>query len=93
MTNTNGINMPVRKTAVSIPEEVLAEVDRAAEERGESRSGYITRVLRQAVRARRDADIMRRLNDLFADEEVRQDQARTADELDHAGTDFSEEGW
>ena len=51
---TNLTTMPHVKTAIAVPEDLLAEVDRAARARGESRSKYITRVLRAAVRARRD---------------------------------------
>ena len=59
--------MARHKTAIAIPEDLLAEVDAAARERSESRSAFITRVLQAAVRARRDRDITRRLDALFAD--------------------------
>jgi hypothetical protein len=58
------------KTAIAIPEDLLAEVDAAARQRNESRSAFITRVLQAAVRARRDRDITRRLDALFADPAV-----------------------
>ncbi len=60
--------MASSKIAITVPEEVLAEVDAAARARGETRSGFISRILRTALRARRDAGITRRLNELFADE-------------------------
>jgi hypothetical protein len=85
--------MAVRKTAVAIPEELLGDVDRAAKERGESRSRYISRILRAAVRARRDAEVTRRLDELFADEPPRKDQLRGAEELDAMGTDWTDERW
>jgi aminopeptidase N len=85
--------MAVRKTAVAIPEELLSDVDRAAKERGESRSRYISRILRAAVRARRDAEVTRRLDALFADEALRKDQVRGAEELDAMGTDWTDERW
>ena len=85
--------MTVRKTAVAIPEELLSDVDRAASERGESRSRYISRILRAAVRARRDAEITRRLDALFADERLGKDQLRGAQELDTLGTDWTDERW
>lgn len=62
--------MAMRKTAITVPEEILAEVDRAARRRGESRSRFISRVLSAAVRARRDAEVTRRLDELFADPAV-----------------------
>ena len=85
--------MPLHKTAVTIPVDLLAQVDRAARQRGESRSRYVTRVLAAAVRARRDADITRRLNELFAADDVGDEQRRTADELGRAGTDWDDERW
>jgi metal-responsive CopG/Arc/MetJ family transcriptional regulator len=85
--------MPLRKTAIALPDNLLAAVDRAAESRGESRNRFVTRVLQEAVRARRDADVTKRLNELFTNVEIAQEQARTADELDAVGTDWSTERW
>jgi hypothetical protein len=85
--------MAMRKTAVAIPEELLAEVDAAAEARGESRSRYITRLLRLSVQARRDAEVTRRLNELFAREDSRGELRRSARGLDSLGTDWQEKGW
>jgi hypothetical protein len=90
---TGGNTLTVRKTAVAIPEELLDAVDRAARERGESRSRYISRVLRAAVRARRDAEITRRLDELFADEGLRREQLREVEELDALGTSWADERW
>ena len=85
--------MAVRKTAIAIPEELLAEVDRAAEERGDSRSGYITRLLRMAVQARRDAEVTRRLNEFFAQSEGAAELAREAEEWEAVSTDWTDERW
>jgi metal-responsive CopG/Arc/MetJ family transcriptional regulator len=85
--------MPLRKTAIAVPEDLLAAVDKAARERHESRNGFVTRVLRYAVRARRDAEITRRLNELFAKPELADRQRVEASELDAAGTDWSDERW
>jgi hypothetical protein len=85
--------MPVRKTAIAIPETLLADVDRSARERGESRSRYITRVLEVAVRARRDAEITRRLDDLFADPKLQRDQRRGARVLDADVSLWNDERW
>jgi len=85
--------MARRKTAIAVPEEILEEVDRAARERGESRSGFISRVLRLTVRARRDAEVTRRLNALFADQSLLEEQRREANELTTLGIDWSSERW
>jgi metal-responsive CopG/Arc/MetJ family transcriptional regulator len=85
--------MAYRKTAIAVPEQLLADVDRAAQARGESRSAYISRVLAVAVRARRDAEITRKLDELFADERVRKAQRRGAAALDRVGSDWTDERW
>jgi metal-responsive CopG/Arc/MetJ family transcriptional regulator len=85
--------MASTKTAITVPQELLAEVDRAASERGESRSKYITSVLRLAVRARRDAEITRRLDELFADDTVARAQRKGAAALDDLGSSWTDERW
>jgi len=85
--------MSTRKTAIAVPEELLDAVDAAARDRGESRSRFINRVLRAAVSARRDAEITRRLDALFADGDVAAEPLRAAGELDAAGTDLEDEAW
>jgi hypothetical protein len=91
--NTEGSTMPYRKTAIAVPEALLADVDRAAGERGESRSAYIARVLAVAVRAKRDAEITKKLDQLFADERLTKAQRRGAAVLDRLGTDWTDERW
>ena len=54
---------------------------------------FISRILRTALRARRDAGITRRLNELCADERVVIEQERITRAADSTGTDWSEEGW
>ena len=82
-----------RKTTIAVPEEILEDVDRAARERGESRSRFITRVLRLVVRARKDAEVTRRLDELFADESLREEQRLAAEESEDLGVDWSNERW
>ena len=85
--------MPLRKTAIAIPDDLLTAVDRAARERHESRNRFVTRVWRYAVSARRDAEITRRLNELFAVPHLAKRHKREASELDRIGTDWSDERW
>src|SRR2546427_11290645 len=72
--------MAHRKTAIAVPAEILDEVDRAARARGESRSRFITRVLRLAVGARRDAEVTRRLAAFFAVASLAEEQRQEADD-------------
>ena len=71
--------MPVHKIAISIPREVMVEVDRAARERGVARSRFISDVLRLVARARTDAEVTRRLDAVFADPRVAAEQVGDAE--------------
>ena len=85
--------MPLQKTAIAVPQDLLAAVDHAARERGESRNRFVNRVLEQAVRARRDAEVTRRLNALFLDETLAREQSHEAARLDALGSDWTDERW
>lgn len=71
--------MPMKKVAISLPEPVLATVDRLAAEQGASRSRVISTILSRVARAKRDRDITAAVDALFADETVAAEQKRTAD--------------
>jgi hypothetical protein len=43
--------------------------------------------------ARRDAKVTKRLNELFANVELAQEQTRETSELDAVGTDWNAERW
>jgi hypothetical protein len=83
----------LQKTAIAVPAALLAEIDEAARERSESRNRLINRILGAAMRARSDADVTRRLDELFADPSVADEQRRSARSLDDAGTAWDDESW
>jgi metal-responsive CopG/Arc/MetJ family transcriptional regulator len=85
--------MPLRKTAIAVSDALLDAVDRAARSRGETRNRFITRVLEAAVRARRDADVTRRLNALFAAPEIAEAHRAETAALDDVGVAWDEERW
>ena len=70
--------MAARKFAISMPEDVMEQIDRAAADRGITRSRFIAEVLKKTARARTDAEITRRLNGVFSDEEATSEQRKTA---------------
>jgi metal-responsive CopG/Arc/MetJ family transcriptional regulator len=76
--------MPAKKFAISIPEDVMAQVDRAAAAQGVTRSRFIAKVLQRAASARTDAEVTRRLNRLFADAELEDEQRATAQAFESA---------
>ncbi len=85
--------MACRKTAITVPEKLLSEIDRAARRRGKSRSSFIVSVLETAVRARDDAEITRRFNEVFTDPETGASQLRENSDFEDAVTDLSDERW
>ncbi len=85
--------MPLRKTAIAIPDDLLSAIDRAAGDRHESRNRFVTRVLTEAVRAQNDAEVTRRLNELFASAEIVAEQTRESAVFDEAGTNWADERW
>ena len=85
--------MRLRKIEIAIPNNLLLEVDRVAQMRGESRDRFITRILQEYVHARRDLEVTRRLDEVFAEPDVVRQQIRGATELDAVGTDWNDETW
>ena len=70
--------MPCKKLAISVPAEVIKEVDRAAKLGGLTRSRFITNVLIRVASARSDVEITRRINEFFSDPEMANEQKQTA---------------
>ena len=70
--------MPCRKFAISVPAAVMAQVDLAAKHRRVTRRRFISDVLHRVAAVRRDAEITRRIDELFADVGLEREQVRTA---------------
>ena len=70
--------MAVKKFAISMPEEVMEGVDRAARRLGLTRSRFIADTLRRVASARSEAEISRRIDAFFADPAHRESQAKEA---------------
>lgn len=70
--------MPAKKFAISIPEQVMREVDCAAAARGITRSRFIAQLLERAARARSDAEITAQLDRVFSDERNAAEQRSVA---------------
>jgi len=69
--------MPLRKTTFARPKKLLTAIDQAA----------------KSIRARRNAEVTRQLNELFSDPSSAAEQAGTASALDRAGTEWNDEHW
>jgi hypothetical protein len=56
----------------------MEEVTEAAARQGLSRSAYVVQVLRKVPSARKDAEISRRINELFQEPSIAEEQSATA---------------
>jgi len=70
--------MPVTKFALSVPEDVMQAVDRAARARGVTRSRLVSQVLARVARVTRDQEISRRVDEALSDPELFEEQRSTA---------------
>ena len=77
--------MAAKKFAISVPEEVMEQVDALASRQGVTRSRLIADVLRKLARARSDEEITRRVNALFRDPAIAAEQCETARAFQRGG--------
>jgi len=75
-----------KKFAISVPITVMQQVDLAARRQGVTRSRFVSNVLRRIADARRDAEVTRRINELFADQDVGAEQKQTARDFNSLGS-------
>jgi metal-responsive CopG/Arc/MetJ family transcriptional regulator len=59
--------MAVTQFAISVPQEIMGRVDRAAKRLGLTRSRYIATVLARVVERERDAAISRKVDEFLAE--------------------------
>ena len=86
--------MAVRKIAISVPEEILKDVDRLAKKAKTNRSALISRILKEVSRASAEGSLVARINDLFADGSVQEEQKRTAHMFLHSPRrGYGKSGW
>lgn len=72
------VNVAVKKFAISVPQDVMDAVDQAAQQQGLSRSAFVALMLRRVAKARTDAEYTRRINAVFDDAQVADEQRSTA---------------
>ena len=70
--------MAVKKIAISVPEEVIRQVDRLAKRTHTTRSGLISQILKEVSQAQTQADLTVQINRVFDDFSVREEQSSTS---------------
>jgi hypothetical protein len=71
-------SVPRIRFAVCVPAEVMRLVDLAAEERGITRSRFISELLRRVASARSDQDISRQVDEALSDAGLAGEQRATS---------------
>jgi metal-responsive CopG/Arc/MetJ family transcriptional regulator len=70
--------MAVKKIAISVPEEVIRQVDRLAKRTHTTRSGLISQILKEVSQAQTQADLTAQINRVFDDLSVQEEQSSTS---------------
>ena len=83
--------MTTVKIAISMPEELVKEVDAVRKVEDISRSGYITRLVRKAVRAERKEKLKAAYDRVFSDSKIVKEQKETALFFDNSGKEKGQE--
>lgn len=83
--------MTTMKVAISMPEELVREVDMVSKEKNLSRSGYITGLVKCAVRAERREKIKASYDKVFSDPEIITEQNEISLAYDRSGSDKGQE--
>ena len=79
--------MTTIKIAISMPKELVKEVDAVRKEEDISRSGYITKLVRRAVRDERKEKLKAAYDRVFSDPKIVKEQKETALFFDNSGKD------
>ena len=83
--------MTTVKVAITMPKELVREVDAVRKEEEISRSGYITRIVREAVRAERKERLKAAYDRVFSDPEIVKEQKEVALFFDNSGNNQGQE--
>ncbi len=66
--------MNTRKVAMTIPEDLLGEIDEMSRQRGISRSRLISELLREKLVEEQNRSLRSAYDDIFSDEAIRREQ-------------------
>ena len=83
--------MTTVKVAISMPRELVKEVDAVRKEEDISRSGYITKLVRKAVRVERKEKLKAAYDRVFSDPKIVKEQKETALFFNNSGKDKGQE--
>jgi len=83
--------MTTVKIAITMPEELVQEVDAARKIEPISRSGYITRLVQKAVRSEKKVRLKAAYDRIFSDPEIVEEQKNSTALFDSTNDDKGQE--
>ena len=83
--------MNTQKVAITMPADLVKEVDEVSKKMGLSRSKYISVVLRERLLSDRENQIREAYNRVFSDESIQKEQLETTLWFDKAGGNEGQE--
>ncbi len=83
--------MATVKIAITMPKELVQEVDAARKIETISRSGYITRLVQKAVRVEKQARLKAAYDKIFSDPEIVEEQKNSTSLFDNTGNEKGQE--
>ena len=84
--------MNTQKVAITIPNDIIAVIDKISKKSGVSRSKYISEVLRDKIKEEQGKKLTSAYNDVFSDESIQKEQLETAEWFKRSG-DSEGEAW
>lgn len=83
--------MNTQKVAITIPENLIAFIDKISKERGLSRSRYITNVLTERMMQEEKQRLKAAYDNVFSDENIQKEQMETAMWFEGTGDEGGQE--
>ena len=77
--------MNTQKVAITVPNDIIAVVDKISKQEGISRSKYISQVLRDRIKEEHEKKLTSAYNDVFSDESIQKEQLETAEWFEGSG--------
>lgn len=76
--------MQTQKIAISVPKDLVAQLDSIGQRRGISRSRLISELLRSSLAEERSRQLRKEFDRVFADQKIRNEQIETSRWLEKA---------
>lgn len=77
--------MNTQKVAITIPNDIIAVIDKISKKSGVSRSKYISQVLRDKIKEENEKKLTNAYNDVFSDESIQKEQLETSEWFEGSG--------